>query len=115
MSYKKKLLAGALLLTVSLNASAQFPRCISTITDVSVGPQFGALVRLADTNCGANGWVCIATSPAGITQVQSNQVTAAALTAQATDRSVNVGYNPDNRGCGDFPNVTDFRVLSPAQ
>ena len=116
MSYKKTLLAAALLLTASMNTSAQFSRCVSTITDVSVGPQFRAIIRLADRNCGANGWVCAATTEtSGISQVQSNQVVAAALTAQATDREVSMSWNTNSRACGNFPNVVDFRVLSPAQ
>jgi len=113
MNFKKYLVIGLLSL-VSTNVLAQ--RCESVqVEDVISGSQFNTLIRTVDRSCGSNGFICL--EPIGdLTQTASNQIYAAALTSQASGADVTVAWNLGNRGCGNnFPVVTEFRVLNPAQ
>jgi len=108
------LLLGVASMPTSVSAQTNFAQCSNvTITEISTGPQSEILLRLSSTGCGRGGFVCLSSS--SLTDAQTKQAYAAALTAKATATTLQiVRWNTDVNGCegratGGFPILFDLR------
>ena len=113
----KKILFISLALVSFSTAAQNSVTCpASKVTTITAGPTFSTLVRVEDSTCGNNGWVCIAPrNDTKLEEITSDRIFSLAVTAKATGENVRVVYNNvvDSSVCPpDFPDILDFRTFS---
>ncbi|MDG9671248.1 hypothetical protein ONV78_26170 [Hahella sp. CR1] len=113
---KTKVIAALCLLLSSMGANAAQSCAKSKIISITTGPAYGALLQVADTACGKQGWVCLDPNGERMSVDVAKAVYSHALSNYVSGNEVSVSYYDDGnftKACGGaaggFPVIFDLR------
>jgi hypothetical protein len=106
----KTLILFSVFLWSSSAIATNYKECTSTVSEVLSGPLYQSMIKLEDTSCGNNGWICVHPQ-SDADKVTSDRVFSSALTAKTTQAPVFVRWRTNANACnGSFPLIYDFRI-----